>query len=80
MSGSGGYLTYYILATGLLGTGNDVVQTMAPILGFAEEVAEFAPHELIAAIVGLPEAAWENVDRRHPVLQIFATIMDSQTR
>lgn len=77
MSGAGGYLTYYILGTGLLGTGSSLVNSLAPILGFSiEEVTEFEPHELIAAIVGLPPESWERMDRSHPVLQIFATIMD----
>ncbi|MCP4804203.1 MAG: hypothetical protein GY913_14780 [Proteobacteria bacterium] len=77
MSGTGGYLTYYILETGLLGTGNDVVTQIAPLVGLSEEqLASAAPHELIAALVGLPEEAWPGMDRTHPVMQLFQSIMD----
>ncbi len=76
-SGTGGYLGFYILESGLLGTGNDVVATIAPLLGLTEEqVAEAEPYELVAALVGLPEAAWPNLQRDHPTMQLFGAIMD----
>ncbi len=77
MSGTGGYFTYYILETGLLGTGHSLVEQIGPLLGIdSETLADASPAELIAAIVGLPETAWGNMDRRHPVLQVFQSIMD----
>ncbi len=77
MSGAGGYLTYYILATGLLTTGSTLVENLAPILGFdPEEVQNFEPYELFGAILGTPEADWALLDRAHPTMQLFATIMD----
>ena len=74
MSGTGGYFTYYVLETGLLGTDNDVVTQIEPILGVSLE-GRTAP-ELVAALVGLPEAAWPNMNRMHPVMGLFQTIMD----
>ena len=77
MSGTGGYLTYYILETGLLGTGNDVVAQIGPLIGLtSEEMAEASASELIAALVGLPQEAWPGMDRTHPVMQLFQVIMD----
>ena len=77
MSGTGGYLSYYVLETGLLGGDNDVVVGLAPLLGFTEEqLAESTPPELIAALAGIPETAWPLMGRHHPVMQLFATIMD----
>jgi hypothetical protein len=77
LSGAGGYLAFYVLESGLLGTGNDVVGTIAPLLGLtAEELAEASPSELVGALIGLEEPAWPNVQRDHPVLQLFSAIMD----
>lgn len=77
MSGSGGYLTYYILQSGLLGTGHSLITNLAPLLGLSEELlASASPAELIAAIIGLPETAWPNMGPHHPVMQLFGVIMD----
>lgn len=74
MSGTGGYFTFYVLETGLLGTDNDVVSQIEPILGVSLE-GRTAP-ELVAALVGLPESAWSNMTRMHPVMGLFQSIMD----
>ncbi len=77
LSGSGGYLAYYVLESGLLGGDNDVVTTMAPLIGLTpEELADTTPAELAGALIGLPESAWPNMDRYHPLIQIFGVIMD----
>ncbi len=77
VSGTGGYFTYYILETGLLGTNNDVVGLIAPLIGVDEDtLATAAAPELIAALVGVPESGWEHMDRFHPVMGLFQTIMD----
>jgi hypothetical protein len=76
-SGSGGYLGFYALDSGLLGTGNDVVTTIAPLLGLDEDtLAEATPAELVAALVGMPEEAWPLIGRDHPTIQLFGAIMD----
>ena len=77
LSGAGGYLAYYVLESGLLGGDNDVVTTMAPLLGLTPaDLADTTPAELTGALIGLPESAWPNVGRHHPLIQIFGTIMD----
>jgi hypothetical protein len=77
LSGTGGYLAFYVLDSGLLGTGNDVVNTVAPLVGLTEEqLASATPAEVVAALIGLPESAWPNMGRQHPVMQLFGTIMD----
>ena len=77
VSGTGGYFTYYILETGLLGTSNDVVGLIAPLIGVDETtLASAQASELIAALVGVPESGWEHMDRFHPVMGLFQTIMD----
>ena len=77
MSGSGGYLAYYVLESGLLGGDNDVVTTIAPLIGLdPEELSNASPAELAGALLGLPESAWGHVDRYHPMIQVFSVIMD----
>lgn len=77
VSGTGGYFTYYILETGLLGTSNDVVGLIAPLIGVDEDtLATAQASELIAALVGVPESGWEHMDRFHPVMGLFQVIMD----
>jgi len=74
MSGTGGYFTYYVLATGLLGTDNDVVAQIEPLVGVDMEGRTAS--ELVAILAGLPEPAWPNMDRMHPVMGLFQLIMD----
>ena len=77
LSGAGGYLAYYALESGLLGGSNDVVLTLAPLMGLtSEQLAEASTTELLAALIGLPESAWPNMGRHHPLMQLFSTIMD----
>lgn len=77
VSGTGGYFTYYILDTGLLGSGNDVVGLVAPLIGVDEDtLAQASASELIAALVGVPESAWHHMDRFHPTMGLFQLIMD----
>lgn len=77
VSGTGGYFTYYVLETGLLGSGNAVVEIIAPLTGFSEEdLLQASPSELIAALMGVPEAAWPGMDRMHPAMGLFQMIMD----
>ena len=42
----------------------------------SEQLAEASTTELLAALIGLPESAWPNMGRHHPLMQLFGTIMD----
>lgn len=74
MSGTGGYFTYYVLDTGLLGTDNDVVTQLEPLVG--QDVSGASPSELVSIMMGLPEEAWPNMNRFHPAMGLFQMIMD----
>jgi hypothetical protein len=77
MSGSGGYLTYYVLDTGLLDQEYALVDVLAPLLGLEEEeIAEAGPSDLVGALIGLPPEAWPQVGRHHPAMQLFQVVMD----
>jgi hypothetical protein len=74
-SGTGGYMTFYVLSTGLLGSNNSAVTTLGPLLGI-DNAADASPSELVAALAGVPEEAWPLFDHRHPVMNVFQIIMD----
>lgn len=75
MSGAGGYFTYYVTNTGLLGTGNDVVGLLGDLIG-VELTADSSPADAVGALLGVPESAWPGVNDTHPVMGLFQLIMD----
>ncbi len=74
-SGTGGYFTYYVLQTGLLAGDNEVVTTIGGLVG-EELPADATPGEVLAAVLGLPQSEWAELDRFHPVIGLFQLIMD----
>ena len=74
-SGTGGFFTFYILETQLLGSSNSAVTTLGPLFG-VDDLTDYTPTELLGLLIGLPEEAWPNLDHRHPVANLFQLIMD----
>ena len=79
LSGTGGIFTYYITDTGLLtggtGTTASFAQSLFMMLGVGVP-DEITGAKAIAALLGVPEEAWDHVDRLHPALGLFQLIMD----
>lgn len=75
MSGTGGYFAYFVADTGLLGSGNDIVGLLGPLLD-VDLPEDPSGSEAVGALAGVPEAGWERVDGFHPVLALFQLIMD----
>jgi len=75
MSGAGGNFTYYATDTGLLGSDNDVVGLLGPLLG-VELPDNPTGSQAVGALLGVPEAGWDEVDGLHPALGLFQLIMD----
>ena len=73
-SGVSAYIVTTILETGLVDAESGLAATMAPMLGL--DISGAAPNEVVGALIGLPEEAWPRVDRKHPTMQLFQTIMD----
>ncbi len=75
MSGAGGDFTYYATDTGLLGSDNDVVGLLGPLVG-VELPDDPTGSQAVGALLGVPENAWDGVDGLHPGLGLFQLIMD----
>lgn len=77
LTGSGGVFSHYFLDTGLIDNAIDE-ETIGLIYGlFGADVPEqVTPASALGAALGLPEAAWEGIDRQHPALHLFQWTMD----
>ena len=79
LSGTGGLFSVYVTDTGLLSNGSGSTASLAQILyGLLGADAPENPtgRSTMGALFGLPEAAWDHIDRLHPILGLFQLIMD----
>lgn len=76
LSGTGGVFTEYFFATGLLdGLDPELVPALFGLFGVAAPDV-VTTTSIAGAVLGLPEEAWENVDRSHPFFTVFQWTMD----
>ncbi len=76
VSGSGGLLTHYFLDTGLLETIDPaLISSLFGLFG-APEPETLSTAAILGAALDLPEPAWAQIDRLHPVLGLFQWTMD----
>jgi hypothetical protein len=76
LSGTGGVMSHYFLDTGLI---SDMDPSFFPLLfGLfnAEVPAEVTAAAAMGAALGLPQSAWDGIDRLHPVISLFQWTMD----
>lgn len=74
--GSGGLFTHFFLDTGLLDDLDPtLIESLFGLVG-AEVPDEVTAATALAAIAGLPEEAWPQVDRLHPIVALFQWTMD----
>lgn len=76
LSGSGGVFAHYFLDTGLLGVIDaSLISSLFALLGADAPDVVTIP-AVLGAAVGIPEAAWGQLDRLHPVIGLFQWTMD----
>ena len=76
LSGTGGVFTHYFLDTGLIDELDpSLISTLFGLFG-AETPEEVTAPAALGAALGLPEADWDEIDRMHPVIQLFQWTMD----
>ena len=63
------------MLTGGSGTTAEFAQNLFSLLGVSVP-DEITGQNAFAALLGIPEAAWDGADRMHPVLGLFQMIMD----
>ena len=76
LSGTGGVLSHYFLDTGLIDDiGPELIGQLFSLFGATTPETVTAPKAMGAAL-GLPESAWDGIDRLHPVITLFQWTMD----
>ena len=76
LSGTGGVLSHYFLDTGLIDDiGPDLIEQLFQLFG-AQTPDEVTASKAMGAALGLPQSAWEGIDRLHPVITLFQWTMD----
>lgn len=74
--GTGGVFSHYFLDTGLLsGIDPALIGTLLGLIGAPTPDPVTTP-AILGAALGLPEPAWAAIDRQHPVVSLFQSIMD----
>jgi len=75
LNGTGGQLAHSVLASDLLQIQGTVGETIFLLAGLPPNPGATAP-EVLGALLGVPPAAWKNVDRFHPLTLPFQLIVD----
>jgi hypothetical protein len=75
LNGTGGQLTHSVLASDLLRIQGTVGATIFALAGLAP-APDATASEVLGALLGVPEAAWPNVDRTHPLALPFQLVVD----
>jgi len=77
LSGTGGVFIHYFLDTGLL---QDIdpatIASLFPLFGVDQVPDPITTTSIFGAVLGLPEPAWEHIDRLHPAGMLFQWQMD----
>jgi hypothetical protein len=76
LSGTGGVFTHYFLDTGLIDQFDPSFAATLFALFDAEAPAEITAPAALGAALGLAEDDWDQIDRLHPVIQLFQWTMD----
>ena len=76
LTGSGGDVALYFLETGLIDSFDPALLSTLFTLFGAEMPDEVTTPAVLGVALGLPEEAWTQLDRLHPVLTLFQWTMD----
>ncbi len=75
LSGSGGFISNYLVSANVL-VSNSSITDFVFLLANETPPENVTGNAVLGALFGVPSAAWEHVDRFHPLLQLFQTIID----
>jgi hypothetical protein len=75
LNGTGGQLTHSVIASDLLQIQGGVGEAIFSLAGLTPD-PDATPSEVLGALLGVPEAAWPNVDRLHPLALPFQLVVD----
>jgi hypothetical protein len=76
LSGTGGVLSHYFLDTGLIeDIGPELIGQLFSLFG-VQTPEQVTAAKAMGAALGLPEQAWDGIDRLHPVITLFQWTMD----
>lgn len=75
LNGTGGQLTHSVLASDLLQIEGTVGSAIFQLAGLSPRPGATAA-EVLGALLGVPEPAWPNVDRHHPLALPFQLLVD----
>ena len=77
LSGTGGVLSHYFLDTGLIDDlGDDLIGQVFTLFQVDDPPDPITAPAVLGAASGLPQEAWVNIDRLHPMLTLFQWTMD----
>lgn len=76
LSGTGGVFTHYFLDTGLIEQFDSALIGTLFALFDAEEPEVITAPAALGAALGLAEDDWDQIDRLHPIIQLFQWTMD----
>jgi len=77
LSGSGGGYFHYFMDTGLLDEIDpETISSILSLFG-ANPSGELTATSLLGAVLGIPESAWDNIDRLHPVATIVQWALET---
>ncbi len=77
LSGTGGVLSHYFLDTGLIDDlGDTLINQIFALFQVDDPPDPITAPAVLGAASGIPEEAWENIDRLHPMLTLFQWTMD----
>ena len=76
LSGTGGVFTHYFLDTGLIDQFDTSLLSTLFTLFEAETPDVITAPAALGAALGLPEGDWDQIDRMHPIIQLFQWTMD----
>jgi len=77
MSGTGGVFAHYFLDTGLLKTIDpSFIEALFGLFQVTDPPDPVTTGATLGAVLGIPREGWPNVDRLHPVVQLFQWTMD----
>ncbi len=76
LSGAGGFLSHYIVDSGLISFEGDTANLVFSLAGYEKPPENITGPSVLGAMLGVPEKAWENINRYHPAIGLFQMIAD----
>ena len=75
VNGSGGFVTHSVVASDLFELDGGVGAAILDLVGL-EPAPDATPADILGALFGVPEAAWGNIDRHHPLALPFQLVIE----